>query len=66
MDLEGVDEKHRVVPARPPMGPVARGARSQTYVLGSRILIAATDELSIELGAPGAILRGPVKKAAAE
>ena len=29
-------------------------------------LIAATDELSMELGAPGAILRGSVKKAAAE
>jgi IclR family transcriptional regulator, acetate operon repressor len=29
-------------------------------------LIAATDELSMELGAPGAILRGSVRKAAAE
>jgi hypothetical protein len=66
VDLEGVDETHRVMPARPPMGRVARGAGNQTYVLGPRILIAATDELSIELGAPGAILRGPVKKAAAE
>jgi hypothetical protein len=64
MDLEGVDETHRVMPARAPKGRVARGAGSQTCVPGSRILIAATDELSIELGAPGAILRGPLKKAA--
>jgi hypothetical protein len=66
MDLEGVDETHSVMPARPPMGWVARGAGSQTHVLGSRILIAATDEWSIELSAPGAILCGPLKKAAAE
>jgi hypothetical protein len=64
VDLEGVDETHRVMPTRPPMGRVARGAGSPTHVLGSRILIVATDELSIKLGAPGAILRGPVKKAA--